>query len=64
MKINDIHYVHIFGIIEITVSENAIIEKLLKEADMSNDNTKNNKFSLYTEKIIPKKLKKKAKNSS
>lgn len=61
MKINDIHYVHIFGIIEITVSENAIIEKLLKEADMSNDNTKNNKFSLYTEKIIPKKLKKKSK---
>ena len=61
MKINDIHYVHIFGSIEITVSENAIIEKLLKEADMSNDNTKNNKFSLYTEKIIPKKLKKKSK---
>lgn len=28
---------------------------------MSNDNTKNNKFSLYTEKIIPKKLKKKSK---
>ena len=64
MKINDIHYVHIFGSIEITVSENAIIEKLLKEADMSNDNNqneniKNDKFSLYTEKINPKKPKKK-----